>query len=186
VRAALSEVTQDLEELDQLIADVLTAARLDTEGLPPLRHEAVDVDALCARAAAKFRAAHPQHELRVNVNAADRHLSGDAILLRRMIENVLDNAGKYSDAGTAVELRVDDDERGLAFTVVDHGIGIDAADLPLLTTPFFRADRSRARTTGGVGLGLALARRIAEAHGGTIAIHSVVAEGTRARICVAR
>ena len=54
----------------------------------------------------------------------------------------------------------------------DHGIGVEPADVPLLFTPFFRTDRSRARSTGGVGLGLALAKRIVEKHGGRIALAS--------------
>jgi two-component system OmpR family sensor kinase len=68
--------------------------------------------------------------------------------------------------------------------VTDRGQGIASADLPHVFTPFFRTDRSRARGTGGVGLGLTLARRIVDAHGGKIAIESRVNEGTRVTICV--
>jgi two-component system, OmpR family, sensor kinase len=66
--------------------------------------------------------------------------------------------------------------------VRDRGIGIDAADLPRLFTPFFRTDRSRARGTGGVGLGLALVKRIAEAHGGTVEVESAPDQGTSVRL----
>jgi signal transduction histidine kinase len=68
--------------------------------------------------------------------------------------------------------------------VRDRGPGIAPEDLPHLFTPFFRADRSRARDTGGVGLGLALARRIAEAHGGTVRVESEPGVGTVARVIV--
>jgi signal transduction histidine kinase len=66
--------------------------------------------------------------------------------------------------------------------VADQGIGIDAQDLPRIATPFFRTDRSRARTTGGVGLGLTLVRRIVDAHGGTLALESEPGAGTTARV----
>jgi signal transduction histidine kinase len=66
--------------------------------------------------------------------------------------------------------------------VRDRGIGIDPQDLPRLFTPFFRTDRSRARGTGGTGLGLTLAKRIAEAHGGTISAESAPGEGTTFRV----
>jgi two-component system, OmpR family, sensor kinase len=66
--------------------------------------------------------------------------------------------------------------------VMDKGIGIAAADLPLVFRPFFRADRSRTRATGGLGLGLALAKRIVDAHGGSLALESAVGEGTTARV----
>lgn len=68
--------------------------------------------------------------------------------------------------------------------VEDRGAGIPEEDLPNLFRPFFRGDRSRTCATGGVGLGLALARRIVEAHGGRLAIESRVGEGTTARIAL--
>ena len=68
--------------------------------------------------------------------------------------------------------------RSLRVAVRDEGIGIDPQDLPRLFTPFFRTDRSRARGTGGVGLGMALAKRIVEAHGGSIAVESRPGLGT--------
>jgi signal transduction histidine kinase len=70
----------------------------------------------------------------------------------------------------------------VALEVRDQGIGVDPADLPHLFTPFFRTDRSRARDTGGVGLGLALARRIAEAHGGRISARAAEGPGTVFRV----
>jgi signal transduction histidine kinase len=65
--------------------------------------------------------------------------------------------------------------------VQDRGIGIHAEDLPKLFTPFFRTDRSRSRASGGVGLGLAMAKRIVEAHGGTVAAESQASAGTTFR-----
>jgi signal transduction histidine kinase len=70
----------------------------------------------------------------------------------------------------------------LHFEVIDRGIGIAADDLPRVFTAFFRGDRSRSRETGGVGLGLTLAKRIIEAHDGTIAVESSHGAGTTVRV----
>ena len=68
--------------------------------------------------------------------------------------------------------------------MIDRGEGIASEDLDRLFTPFFRADRSRARASGGVGLGLALSRRIVEAHGGTLVARSAPGEGTTMTIAL--
>jgi signal transduction histidine kinase len=104
------------------------------------------------------------------------------VLLRRAIDNLLDNAGKYSEPGSTVRLLARATADGLQVEVADEGMGIDASDMPHLFTPFFRSDRSRARKTGGVGLGLALARRIVMAHGGSLTLESQPGVGTTARI----
>jgi signal transduction histidine kinase len=109
-------------------------------------------------------------------------LEADPVLLRRALDNLLDNAGKYSEPRTTVQLLARPLEHGFQVEVRDEGIGIDANDLPHLFTPFFRSDRSRARRTGGVGLGLALARRIVVAHGGTLTLESQPGQGTTARV----
>jgi signal transduction histidine kinase len=74
----------------------------------------------------------------------------------------------------------------VTFTVEDHGAGIAPEDLPHVFTPFFRADRSRSRNTGGFGLGLSLARSIAEAHGGRLELASEAGRGTRATLVLPR
>ncbi len=183
----LAEIAEDLSELDRLVDDVLTAARLDLaeeragEGQPPLRIADVEAGDLVERAAARFADRHPDRTLAVDAGALPT-IRADETLLRRAIDNLLENAQKYSDPGSPIELRASCDDRRLLVEVADHGIGIDAADLPSVFKPFFRGDRSRARTTGGVGLGLALTRRIVEAHEGTIALDSRVGVGTTARI----
>src|SRR5581483_5283708 len=84
----------------------------------------------------------------------------------------------YSPAGMPVTVEVSEEARSFQVAVIDRGFGIDARDLPRVFTPFFRADRSRTRATGGVGLGLALAKRVIEAHGGQIAVASQLDVGT--------
>jgi signal transduction histidine kinase len=187
----LADIAEDLAELERLISDVLTAARLDlgdaagpgSGGIPPLRQESVDVGELVERAAARFRVAHPERPLVVALAPELPAVDGDPVLLRRVLDNLLENAHKYSRGATDdVELRAARAPGEVRLEVRDRGIGIALEDLPHVFRPFFRADRSRTRATGGLGLGLALARRIVEAHHGTIALESELGKGTRAHV----
>jgi two-component system OmpR family sensor kinase len=187
-RESLSDIAEDLGELERLVDDVLTTARLDftatqTPGAtPPLRRERVETRALVDKAAARFRSARPEHTLDVAMDATLPELEADPVLLRRALDNLLDNAGKYSEPHTTVRLRARHSGDGVEVEVADEGIGIDAKDMEHLFTPFFRSDRSRARRSGGVGLGLALARRIVVAHGGSLSLESQPGQGTTARV----
>jgi signal transduction histidine kinase len=175
----LADVGTDLDEIDQLIADILTTARLDADH-GALRREPISVGELADRAAARFTARHPGRALEQTVEDSERALDCDPVLLRRALDNLLDNAAKYSDA--PVKLSVHPNGKQIAFEVVDRGVGMSAEELARAGTPFWRADGSRARRTGGVGLGLALARRIARAHGGDVFLDSKPGDGTTARL----
>lgn len=181
---ALSEIGEDWRDLDRLVEDVLTVARFDLAQHPDsaaieLRYEAVDASELVDRAAAAFRRGHTKRQLVVEPHTEPLPCYADRAMLRRVLDNLLNNAAAYSDAQQPIRLgarRLDD--RMIEFFVEDRGIGIGEADIPKLFTPFFRTDRSRARKSGGVGLGLALVRRIVEAHGGQVAVKSTLGEGT--------
>ncbi|WP_254380119.1 HAMP domain-containing sensor histidine kinase [Corallococcus exiguus] len=186
-RELLPDITEDLSELERLVSDVLTTSRLElvtegASGVPPLRLERVDANALLDKAAARFHTARPTHRLEVQVDGTLPALEADPVLLRRVLDNLLDNAGKYSEPGTTVKLHARAVGDGLQVDIQDQGIGIEAQDLSRVGTPFFRTDRSRARTTGGVGLGLALVRRILDAHHGRLTLESQPGQGTTARV----
>ena len=176
----LGEVGTDLDEIDQLIADILTTARLDAEH--KVTRETISVGELADRAAARFTSRHPDRTLEKSVDDAERALDCDPVLLRRALDNLLDNAAKYSAPTTPVKLDVQPNGSSVAFAVVDRGIGMTADEVARAGTPFWRADGSRTRRTGGVGLGLALARRIARAHGGDVVLDSAPGRGTTARL----
>ena len=191
-REMLSGITCDLGELERLVEDILITARLDLaadragDSTPPLRLDRVQLEELVEQAAARFASAYPHHELHVELAAAECELRADRALLRRALDNILDNAGKYSDPGTRVTLSASPSDDAVKIEIRDQGIGIAPADQPHLFTPFFRSDRSRTRRTGGVGLGLTLSRRIVNAHGGTLTIESSLAVGTLARFLLPR
>jgi two-component system, OmpR family, sensor kinase len=190
-REALVDIAEDLDELERLLSDVLTAARLDladepskVAGLPPLRLSSVDLHDIVRLAASRFRTAHPARVLELDLDHPDHPatLEGDPVLLRRAVDNLLENAEKYTENPEApIVLRTLRTDRNLRIEIIDQGIGIAPTDLPNLFQPFFRADKSRTRKTGGLGLGLPLAQRIAEAHAGTASITST-SQGTTASL----
>jgi signal transduction histidine kinase len=175
----LSDIGTDLDEIDQLIEDILTTARLDVDH-GRINKKPTRVDELASLAADRFASRHPGRVLERDIeNAA---IECDPLLLRRALDNLLDNAAKYSDPSTPIRLVAKPRNGHACFEVVDQGIGMTAEELEKAFTPFWRADGSRTRRTGGVGLGLALARRIARAHGGDITLASRPAQGTTATL----
>jgi two-component system, OmpR family, sensor kinase len=180
-RKYLREIGADLAELEQLVEDVLTAARLEAHrggnGFP-LHATPVNAGEMIDSAARRFREAWPSRALVEDVAPGLPVIHADPALLRRVLDNLLDNARKYSEDGKPITLRAGVADGALRIEVVDEGIGMSGEDLRQLFTPFFRTDRSRARGTGGVGLGLALARRIVDAHGGSLTATSAPGRGS--------
>jgi signal transduction histidine kinase len=143
-----------------------------------LRAQQVDAHALVEGALARFRALHPARVVTTTAPSTPILIEVDAGLVRRVIENLLDNGHKHSPPERPLALALSSAGGRARFQVADQGEGIAPEDLPHVFDPFFRADRSRARASGGAGLGLPLARRVVEAHGGTITIESQPGQGT--------
>jgi two-component system, OmpR family, sensor kinase len=184
--SSLLEIGTDLKELETLLEDILTAARLSlADGAPSaaqlsLRKENIEAAELAERAARRFSMRHPQRRLQFDVAPDLPRLEVDPVLFRRVLDNLLDNAHKYTpNQTTPITLRAEQEPKAVRFEVADLGVGIAEAEQASLFTPFFRAERSRSRATGGVGLGLTLAKRIVEAHKGNIDIESQEGVGTR-------
>jgi signal transduction histidine kinase len=183
-RDVLADVGADLDEIDELMERTLIMARLDV-GDPGLPQQEIDLAEVTASAAGRFERLHGDRELRIR-GAGLGTLRGDPSLLRRALDNLLDNAVKYSDAGAPVELDVQAAAQRFELRVIDSGRGMTPEELQHAFTPFWRADASRTRTTGGVGLGLALARRIARAHQGDVELTSRPGQGTTALLWLPR
>jgi two-component system, OmpR family, sensor kinase len=176
VRKRLSTIGEEVDELDRLIGDVLTASRLDLAALP-LRKVHIDVEALIDRSRQRVLALDPG--LRVDARVEPGlSVEADDGLLSRAMDNLLDNARKYGN-GSAIEVSAARDGAQAVLAVRDRGPGIPEKDLGRVFEPFFRGEGAPARAAG-FGLGLALASRVAEAHGG--AARAQNAEGGGARI----
>ena len=103
---------------------------------------------------------------------------GDETLLYSLLENLIVNALRASEESDRVLVCFRTEGPDCVITVEDHGCGIPAEHIPMLTEPFYRVDKARSRKMGGAGLGLAICQRIVEWHGGTLAIASTVGRGT--------
>jgi signal transduction histidine kinase len=187
IRSSLSEIAVDLAELETLINDVLTAARFElssngeNSGFALHRTE-LEPETIGERAAERFRASHPSRPFSTRFSPHLPLVLADPVLVRRVIDNLLENAHKYSpEPSTSISLEVTERGTSVCFQVTDQGMGISSEDLPSVFTAFFRGERSRSRGTGGVGLGLTLAKRILEAHGGTLEVESTLGSGSTFR-----
>jgi two-component system OmpR family sensor kinase len=179
----LSGIAGDLAELERLTNDILASARLElASGAPPLRLTRGNIRQLLDDVNSRFRTRYPSRALTIDNGTGEAEVEIDRMLLRRALDNLLDNAARYSDAEIA--LKAFPENKHLVVEIKDQGVGISAEDLPRLFTPFFRADRSRGRKSGGLGLGLVLSRRILEAHLGSLDLTSEQGKGTTARVRV--
>ena len=178
---SLDETLAQINQMTEMVENLLTLARAD-EGRAPLAVEECDLRELVADVAetagilgeeAGVTAVHTMPETPVCL-AVDRHR------IREMLLNIVTNAIKYTPRGGSIVLALEENEDAVTFTVRDTGIGIAAGDLPHIFERFWRADPARSRTGDrpGVGLGLAIAKWIVEAHGGSIMVQSRPGRGT--------
>lgn len=156
-------------ELERLITDLFAYTRLGYLDQAPYR-EPLDLGVHLKRLVDGLQ---PQAETKgVALTLAECLdscvVDGDAHLLTRAVENLLDNALRYTPSGGTVHVECHAEEDRMVFSVADSGPGIPAHDLPHLFTPLYRGETSRNRRTGGAGLGLTIARRILLAHGGDL------------------
>jgi two-component system, OmpR family, sensor kinase len=185
VSSYLNDIGEDLGELEQLLDDVMSTARTDLardsggDALPPLHFEALSGSTVLEAAEARFHVRCRDRALECDIPTDLPTLEADPSLLRRVLDNLLDNARKFSEEPVRLSGRGAEDGEHLVFEVQDRGIGISPEDQKRIFEPFFRSDPSRTRATGGVGLGLAVVKRIVEAHSGTIEVHSGLGRGTR-------
>jgi two-component system sensor histidine kinase SenX3 len=122
----------------------------------------------------RVRPAAEQRGIEIDVGRvpASMVVAGDRRQLVSAVTNLLDNAVKYSEPGSTVQLTTRTDGRWVDVTVRDHGIGIPRRDLERIFERFYRVDRARSRDTGGTGLGLAIVRHVASNHRGEIRVES--------------
>jgi PAS domain S-box-containing protein len=170
---ALEIIARQVRQMSQLVEGLLEATRV-VRGTVRLRRERLDLARLVRAAVEDRRAALAQAGLTLTVQTPETPVwvSGDATRLAQVLQNLLDNAGRFTDPGGRVAVDLEAAAGEARLRVRDTGVGIDAAMLLRLFEVFAQADRSLERSRGGLGLGLTVVRGLIELHGGTVAAAS--------------
>ena len=187
--AALEETLQEIKRMTELVDALLTLARAD-EGIAPLHRERVDLRALVeeTRETGELLAEQAGVHIEVATPPDPVVLDVDGQRLRQLVLNLLTNAVKYTPRGGSVRVQLGQEDSRVTLSVADTGIGIALGDLPHIFDRFWRADSARTRTgeRPGAGLGLAICKWIAEAHGGRIEVASRPGRGTTFTVTLPR
>jgi two-component system OmpR family sensor kinase len=164
---SMARIEAEAERMGVLVDDLLLLARLD-QGRP-LEREPVDLAPIVADAVDAARAIDGERVLEADLNGSATVI-GDAGRLRQVVDNLLENARIHTPAGTPTRVALRSDDGAAVLTIADDGPGMDAEVASKAFERFYRGDPTRARATGGAGLGLAIVAAIVESHGGSVRV----------------
>lgn len=174
----LQSCYEEVIRISCLVADLQRLSHTESENLK-LEINPTDLLKLAELSASGFEQELAAKQLSCSVTGDPVIIDADQTRIRQVIDNLLSNAVKYTGNGGKIELRVSEVAGYGILTVTDTGIGISAAELPLIFERFYRTDKSRSRKTGGAGIGLTIVQAIVSAHGGTISVDSELGRGSR-------
>jgi len=177
-RRLAGRMVNEAMRLANTIDDLLVLSRIESEEAP--EREVVGIRQVVAEAVTRIRPAAEQAGIQIDVAEVEPNLAvmGDRRQLVSAVYNLLDNAVKYSDSASTIDVGGTTDGRVVDVTVADHGIGIPARDLERVFERFYRVDVARSRVTGGTGLGLSIVRHVVANHDGEVMVDSRLGEGS--------
>lgn len=180
LQESIDAIKSETENMKRLVEHLLFLARGDNESMQ-LHLVPFDICDLVEEIIREAQMIDISHRFEVQL-ARPVTIVADRQLIKQSIRILLDNSIKYTPANETITLKVNKDHQQVKVTVQDHGIGISPEDLPHIFDRFYRSDESRARKTGGSGLGLSIAKWIVERHGGHFEVLSRLDIGTRTSI----
>ena len=175
-RELLTVVNEESDRLNHLVAQAVEMVQLDTREIH-MRISSQPVDALIEGLSETCGGLTAAREIRTSISPGLPAVEADPVWIRKVLCNLLDNAAKYSGAGQPIAVSAERTGEMVAISVADRGIGIDAAEQPMIFEKFYRA-QSQIQRVPGTGMGLAICRAILEAHGGSITVTSQVGHGS--------
>jgi two-component system OmpR family sensor kinase len=176
---AMRRIEEEANRMGVLVDDMLLLARLD-QGRP-LERQPVDLTRIARDAVDDFRAVSPERPIDF-APAGSVFVPGDEARLRQVLGNLLQNARRHTPPDTPVHVRVYGGATDAVIEVADEGPGMEAEDASRVFERFWRSDPSRARASGGAGLGLAIVAAIADAHGGRAEVQTAPGHGATFRV----
>ena len=182
-RAILEDVQSEMERMTSLVENLMSLARADA-GTALLELQPVAMAALVAQMVREWPPAAERHflDLRFIGTALPVFVLGNQELLQRLLRILLDNACRYTPAGGWIVLKIENSENRVILAIEDSGAGIAEQDLPRIFDRFYRAQKALHQEPGGSGLGLSLARWIADQHMASIAVNSTPGVGSCFRV----
>ncbi len=175
-RSTLEAIKRQISQLDRQVGDLLDTTRVES-GQLELKIREEDLRPIVEHCAQVFRGWSVRHSVHVTVPESPVVCECDATRIGQVVNNLISNALKYSPAGGEVTVELGSDQNSAFIKVTDQGIGIAPGDLPHIFQPFRRTSATR-ETIPGVGLGLSVSKRIAEAHKGLIEVSSIRGAGS--------
>jgi signal transduction histidine kinase len=180
VKRYLNTAQRNVQSLSVLIDDLFQMAQLDTGGMPLDRAESSLSDLISDTLESFSELAQRQEvNLAGSADPAVDPVLMDTQRIGRVLNNLIGNALRHTPAGGRVEVHARRTESGVEVSVSDTGEGIRSEDLPHIFEGFYRGEKSRSRSTGGAGLGLAISKGIVQAHGGEITVQSKAGQGSQ-------
>jgi heavy metal sensor kinase len=176
-RETIEACQRSAQRMRRLIESLLELARLDA-GQEPLKRMPFDLSQMVREGIESIRPLADERGVKILPELGTLEITGDSERLAQVIANLLTNAIQYNPSGGEVRLKLESRPGLAVLTVADTGPGISNEDLPHVFERFYRGDKSRTTSNGNAGLGLAIAKAIVEAHGGTIEVASQTGTGT--------
>jgi signal transduction histidine kinase len=172
-----SEIVSETDRLSSLVDSLLAVARGDTNGA--VAYDELDLGAVVEGSASSMRSLATERGITLDISATpELRIRGSREQLRQLVVILVDNALRYTASGGHVEVDVTGRDGSAVVAVTDTGIGIPPEALGQVFERFYRADEARNRDSGGAGLGLAIAQKLVDEHGGSIAAESAPGEGS--------
>jgi len=180
-RPYLKIIASHILRIEAIIEDLLDLSRIEQEAdSRQIKLQIANIRPVIEAAAAMYKDKAAEKNITLNISCSSKLIAHvNEQLLEQAISNLIDNAVKYSESKSEIEISASKTNDTLSIFVEDHGCGIPAEHHHRIFERFYRVDKGRSRKLGGTGLGLAIVKHIVQVHGGKIAVESVIGKGSK-------